>query len=327
MKKSFFTALCILLCCISFAQKNSIKKSGNPILKGWYADPEVALYGKQYWIYPTMSAPFEKQVYMDAFYSNDLVTWKKQPHILDSTIIKWVKSALWAPAAIKKDKKYYLFFGANDIHDGTKEVGGIGVAVADKPAGPYKDYLGKPLVGDIYNGAQPIDQYVFKDKDGTYYLIYGGWSHCNMAKLKNDFTGFIPFADGTTFKPITPEGYVEGPMMFIRKGKYYFMWSEGSWAHSNYRVAYAIADNVMGPFKKMGTILQQDPKVGTGAGHHSVMQIPKTDDWYIVYHRRPLIETDQNHRVTCMDRMYFDQTGFIKPVKMTNEGVNQRKLK
>jgi beta-xylosidase len=314
MKKSSLIAFSILLCC-------------NVLLKGWYADPEVAIYGKQYWIYPTMSAPFNEQVYMDAFNSTDLITWKKQPHILDSTIIKWVKSALWAPAAVKKDNKYYLFFGANDIHDGKKEVGGIGVAVADNPAGPYKDYLGKPLVGDIYNGAQPIDQYVFKDKDGTYYLIYGGWSHCNIAKMKSDFTGFIPFADGTTFKSITPEGYVEGPMLFIRKGKYYLMWSEGSWAHSNYRVAYAMADNVMGPYEKIGTILQQDPKVGTGAGHHSVMQIPKTDDWYIIYHRRPLTETDQNHRVTCIDRMYFDKAGFIKPVKITNEGVNQRKLK
>jgi len=311
----------------TYAQKKVLKTSQNPVIKGWYADPEVAIYGKQYWIFPTMSAPFEQQVYMDAFYSTDLINWNKQINILDSSIIKWVKSALWAPASIKKDNKYYLFFGANDIHDGKKEVGGIGVAVADKPAGPYKDYLGKPLVGDIFNGAQPIDQYVFKDTDGTYYLIYGGWSHCNIAKLKNDFTGFIPFADSTTFKSITPEGYVEGPIMFIRNKKYYFMWSEGSWAHSNYRVAYAIADNVMGPFKKIGTILEQDPKVGTGAGHHSVMQIPNTDDWYIVYHRRPLNQTDQNHRVTCIDRMYFDNNGLIEPVKMTFEGVNQRKLK
>lgn len=327
MKKTCLLGVLILFFCNLFAQNKVIKKSGNPIIKGWYADPEVAIYGNQYWIYPTMSAPFNEQVFMDAFHSSDLVNWKKQPHILDSSIIKWVKSALWAPAAIKKENKYYLFFGANDIHDGTKEIGGIGVAVADSPAGPYKDYLGKPLVGDIYNGAQPIDQYVFKDKDGTYYLIYGGWSHCNIAKLKSDFTGFMPFADGATFKPITPDGYVEGPIMFIRNSKYYFMWSESSWAHSNYKVAYAIADNVMGPFKKIGTILEQDPKVATGAGHHSVMQIPKTDDWYIVYHRRPLNETDQNHRVTCIDKMFFNENGLINPVKITFKGVNQRKLK
>jgi beta-xylosidase len=76
--------------------------------------------------------------------------------------------------------------------------------------------LGKPLIDKFHNGAQPIDQFVFKDKDGQYYLYYGGWKHCNVAKLKNDFTGFIPFEDGKIFKEITPESYVEGPFMFIR---------------------------------------------------------------------------------------------------------------
>jgi len=103
------------------------------------------------------------------------------------------------------------------------EKGGIGVAVmTDKPEGPFKDYLGKPLIDKFYNGAQPIDQFVFKDKDGQYYIIYGGWQHCNIARLKNDFTAIIPFKDGTMFKEITPKGYVEGPFMFMRNNKYYF---------------------------------------------------------------------------------------------------------
>ena len=68
---------------------------------------------------------------------------------------------MWAPAVTEKGGKYYFFFGANDIHDDVKQVGGIGVGVADNPAGPFKDYLGKPLIGKIYNKAQPIDQFVF----------------------------------------------------------------------------------------------------------------------------------------------------------------------
>jgi beta-xylosidase len=152
-------------------------------------------------------------------------------------------------------------------------------------------------------------------------MIYGGWRHCNIAKLKPDFTGFVPFDDGTTFREVTPEGYVEGPFMFMRNGKYYFMWSEGGWTGPNYSVAYAIADSPFGPFKRVGKILQQDPAVATGAGHHSVIQVPGTDRWYIVYHRRPLTETDGNHRETCIDSMYFDEQGMIKPVKITVEGV------
>ncbi|WP_022823384.1 glycoside hydrolase family 43 protein [Hymenobacter norwichensis] len=299
-------------------------QSGNPIFPGWYADPEAIIFGKQYWVYPTYSAPYNQQVLMDAFSSPDLVHWTKHPRIVDTASVKWAKRAMWAPSVIKKDSKYFLFFGANDVHEG--EIGGIGVAVADRPEGPFKDLLGKPLVGNIHNGAQPIDQFVFQDKDGQYYLLYGGWSHCNMARLKPDFTGFLPFPDGSTFKEITPQNYVEGPLMFQRGGKYYFMWSEGGWTGPNYSVAYAVADSPLGPWQRAGRILQQDPKVATGAGHHSVLQVPGTDEWYIVYHRRPLTETDQNHRVTCIDRMYFDAQGRIQPVKITEEGVAARKL-
>jgi beta-xylosidase len=301
--------------------------SGNPIVKGWYADPEGVIFNKQYWVYPTYSAPYNEQVKLDAFSSPDLVHWTKHPSIVDSSAVRWVKRALWAPAVVEKGGKYYLFFGANDIHDDKKEVGGIGVAVADNPAGPFRDYLGKPLVGQIHNKAQPIDQFVFKDKDGAYYLIYGGWGHCNIARLNDDFTGFISFADGTTFREVTPKGYVEGPVMFIRNGKYYFMWSEGGWTGPDYSVAYAVASSPFGPFERVGKILQQDPTVATGAGHHSVIQVPGTDEWYIVYHRRPLTETDGNHRETCIDRMSFDAKGNIQPVKITKEGVSARTLK
>lgn len=305
--------------------KTASKTSGNPVFPGWYADPEGVIFGKKYWIYPTYSAPYNQQVFFDAFSSPDLVTWTKHSRILDSTAVKWAKRAMWAPAIVEKSGKYFLFFGANDVHEG--EIGGIGVAVADNPAGPFRDYLGKPLVGQIHNGAQPIDQFVFKDKDGQYYLIYGGWSHCNIARLKDDFTGFLPFPDGTTYREITPKNYVEGPIMFVRNGTYYFMWSEGGWTGPNYSVAYATSSSPFGPFERVGKILQQDSTVARGAGHHSVIQVPGKDEWYIVYHRRPLTETDGNHRETCIDRMYFDEKGAIKPVKITVEGVEARALK
>jgi beta-xylosidase len=300
--------------------------SHNPVFEGWYADPEGAIFNKQYWIYPTYSAPYNQQVFLDAFSSTDLVNWNKHSRILDTANVKWAKRAVWAPAIVEKGGKYYLFFGANDIQNDNQQ-GGIGVAVADNPAGPFKDYLGKPLIDKFYNGAQPIDQFVFKDKDGQYYIIYGGWRHCNIAKLKDDFTGLIPYDDSTTFKEITPKGYVEGPFMFIRNGKYYFMWSEGGWTGPNYSVAYAIANSPFGPFERVGKILQQDSTIATGAGHHSVIHADKNNKWFIVYHRRPLGEIDGNHRVTCIDEMFFDEKGFIKPVKMTFEGVKKLSLK
>jgi beta-xylosidase len=326
VKKLFISFLIFSLSNTVSAQKNKLAvTSGNPVFPGWYADPEGIIFNNQYWIYPTYSAPYDKQVFLDAFSSHDLINWTKHPNILDTSSIKWAKRAMWAPSIIEKKGKYYLFFGANDIQN-DNEVGGIGVAVADNPGGPFKDHLGKPLIDKFHNGAQPIDQFVFKNADGKYYLIYGGWRHCNIARLNNDFTGFVPYEDGTTFKEITPKGYVEGPFMFIRKGKYYFMWSEGGWTGPDYSVAYAIADSPFGPFKRVAKILQQDPKIATGAGHHSIIRNPKKDKWYIVYHRRPLTETDGNSRVICIDRMYFDEGGFIKPVLITNEGVEKNLL-
>lgn len=302
------------------------KNINNPIFKGWYADPEGIVFDNTFWVYPTFSAPYEDQVFLDAFSSKDLIHWTKHPRILDTIAVKWAKRAMWAPSIIKNENKYFLFFGANDIQN-NNEVGGIGIAVASKPEGPYKDYLGKPLIDKFYNGAQPIDQFAFRDKNGQYYLIYGGWRHCNIAKLKSDFTGFEPFGDTTVFKEITPDNYVEGPFMFIRNNKYYFMWSEGGWGGPDYCVAYAIADSPMGPFNRTGKILVQDPKIASGAGHHSIIKAPNSDKYYIVYHRRPPSETDINSRETCMEEIHFDENGFIKPIAITIEGVKEYGVK
>lgn len=152
-------------------------------------------------------------------------------------------------------------------------------------------------------------------------MYYGGWRHCNVVRLNEDLTSLGTHEDGSTYKEITPEGYVEGPYMLKKDGKYYFMWSEGGWTQDNYCVAYAIADNPFGPFRRIGKILQADPEVGTGAGHHSVLKGRGKDEWYIVYHRHPLGATDGNDRVVCVDRMYFEPDGTIRPVRITFEGV------
>ena len=290
------------------------QKIQNPIFEGWYADPEVIRYDDTYWIYPTSSNGAMKATYFNAFSSKDLKTWECHECILDTATVSWAWKAMWAPSVLKKDGKYFFFFSANDIHQG--EVGGIGVAWSDKPEGPYSDMLGEPLISDVVNGAQPIDQFVYKDGD-EYYMYYGGWGHCNVVRLKDDFTGIRPFEDGTMYKEVTPELYVEGPFMFKKDGKYYFMWSEGSWTGVDYSVAYAISDSPFGPFERVGKILQQDPEVGTGAGHHSVLHKEETDEWFIVYHRHPLGDSEGTHRVVCIDKMEFAADGTIKPVVMT----------
>ena len=161
------------------AQKKDKKEyAGNPVFSGWYADPEAIIFGSTYWIYPTYSDDYGsqqtrslltprqlalqkntinqqylKQTFLDAFSSKDLTNWVKHPRVLDIKDVAWAAYSIWAPSITKKDDKYYLFFGANDIQNNQQE-GGIGVAVSDKPEGPFKDHIGKPLIDKFYNNAQ-----------------------------------------------------------------------------------------------------------------------------------------------------------------------------
>src|SRR5580765_684618 len=75
--------------------------SGNPILPGWYADPEAHVFGGQYWIFPTYSAPYDQQTFLDAFSSRDLIAWEKHPRVLDIADVSWAKRAVWAPSIVE----------------------------------------------------------------------------------------------------------------------------------------------------------------------------------------------------------------------------------
>ncbi len=287
-------------------QNRTPKLSGNPVFLGWYADPELHHFEGRYYIYPTFSAAYEEQTFFEVFGSDDLTNWTNEGRILDFKDVPWsTNRAAWAPSITVKNGHYYFYFSAGDG-------AGIGVAICDSPTGPFKDALGQPLIREYHHGAQPIDAHAFIDDDGKAYLYYGGWKHAVVVELGEDMISTVG-----EFHEITPEHYVEGPFMVKRNGTYYFMWSEGSWGDASYSVAYARSDSPFGPFVRHGKVLESDPKVGNSAGHHSVLQIPGTDDWIIAYHRRPIDETARDHRVTCLERMIFDENGDILPVVLT----------
>ena len=233
MKKAGMSAAVAMAAALAF---------GNPIFDGWYADPQIRRYGDTYWVFPTRSDRFAAQTAFDAFSSRDMKTWTKHESILTTNEVKWARGAMWAPDAHEVDGKYYLFFSANDAYPvggrrgdgepqkepGLQKYGGIGVAVADRPEGPYRDLIGKPLIDRFWNCAQPIDQYVF-EHEGEWFMIYGGWGRCNLVKLAKDFKSLVPFEGGAMWRDMTPKHYVEGSGMFERKGKWYFMYSSGAW--------------------------------------------------------------------------------------------------
>lgn len=287
----------------------------NPIVSGWYADPEARFYEGRYWIYVTQSfSAYADQMNLDAFSSDDLIHWEKHPNIIDMSGYPYIHQAVWAPTIIEKGGKYYLIFASNDIQS-NDEIGGLEIAVADNPAGPFVNHTGKTLVDKFIHGAQPIDAHLFKDDDGTVYLYYGGWGHCNVAIMNETMDGFIPHEDGSIFKSITPNGYVEGPCMLKRNGVYHFMWSQGGWTNGTYHVCTSHSASPL-EIVPEGKVILDSSELANGPGHNGYLNIPGTDKWLMVYHRRIIGDLECGHRMLCIDALNFDGDEIL-PVQMT----------
>ncbi|MDH6612353.1 beta-xylosidase [Streptomyces sp. SAI-208] len=283
----------------------------SPVLPGLNADPNIVRFGDTFYLYPTTDG-FEgwSGTQFKAYSSTDLVHWKDHGVVLDlGPDVAWADSRAWAPTIAEKDGKYYFYFCAD---------ANIGVAVSDSPTGPFKDALGQPLLKAGQFSGQMIDPAVFTDDDGQSYLYWGN-GHAYVAPLNADMTS----VDLTKTKDITPSGYNEGSFVVKRSGTYYFMWSENDTRDENYRVAYATGPSPTGPWTKRGVILEKDLSLGIkGPGHHSVVQVPNTDDWYIAYHRFAVPGGDGTHRETTVDRLEFDSEGLIRKVAPTLTGVD-----
>ena len=282
----------------------------NPIVDGWYADPEARIYNGKYYVYVTGGN-------ITCFSSDDLIHWEKHEGIFVREEFPHVHKCIWAPTVIDKDGKYYLIFASNDIHT-DDEGGGLEIAVSDSPTGPFHAFIEGSLVPKIINGAQPIDAHLFKDDDGSIYLYYGGWHHCNVCKMNDDMTGLdpLPDGDGEYFREITPLDYNEAPCMLKKDGKYYFMWSCGNYMDGSYRVSYTVSDSPTGNIKGGTPILASQPPLAEGPGHHGYLYLLERDEYLIVYHRRIIGDSIPGHRVLCMEKMNVHD-GVIDPITMT----------
>jgi len=315
----------------------SIQANNNPVLPGFYADPQV-LYAQKtnkYYIYPT-SDGFSGWggYYFNAFSSDDLAAWTNEGTILDMSTgqVAWANGNAWAPTISEKKQddgsyKYYLYFSGNAVNGSGKQ---IGVAVADDPAGPFTD-SGKAMIATSpTGGGQQIDPCVFTDPVSGKNYIYWGNGYLAVAELNDDM---VSLKAGTT-KVITPSGgttanyaYREGSYVFYRNGIYYFLWSVDDTGVANYHVAYGTSSSPSGPITVAANpivIIQDAANKIYGTGHNSVLQIPGRDEWYIVYHRINAAYMNNGpgyHREVCIDKMEFNADGTIKQVKPTNEGV------
>ena len=288
----------------------------NPIVQGWYADPESRVYNGKVYLYVTRSLPFEEQTNLDVVVSEDLEHFEIVNDILDISTFKGATHAVWAPSSIEKDGRYYLIFAANNIFS-EEEIGGLYIGVSDTPVGPFKNIYedGRPFLNRIINGAQPIDAHFYKEGEEIY-LFYGGWQHLNFAKLNDTLTEIIPLegvTDENGFLEITPPDYIEAPCVIKMDGKYCLTYSTGYWGSGTYCVKAAIGENLYGPFSHSKTVLASN-EVGEGPGHNGVFMFHGKH--YMSYHRRIVGDTARDHRILCIDEMEI-KDGEIQPVNIT----------
>lgn len=280
------------------------KPAPPPILDGFTADPSIRLFGDTYYIYPTSDKPNWQTTDFSVWSSKNLVEWKKERMILDvANDLKWAKVEAWAPDVIERNGTYYMYFCAQ---------GNIGVATSKSPTGPFVDALGKPLVAKG-TGVQTntIDPYPFIDDDGQAYLYYGNGKLGNVYKLKPDMVTL----DGPVHT-IELRDHREAPVVFKRNGKYYFMWSIDDARSPDYRVGWGVADSPLGPVRSPDrdfiVLRRNGPAVATA--HHSVVNVPGTDRWYVAYHRHALPQGNGYQRQTVLARMTFNADGSIQPM-------------
>lgn len=275
------------------------------------ADPSVHVFNDKLYIYPShdwdSGAAFDDDgghFEMKDYHVLTLTDIENEEatdcgKILDLQDIPWAGRQMWDNDVVEKDGKYYLIFSAKDKND----VFHLGVAVADRPEGPFKP---QP---DPIRGSYSIDPCVFKDDDGSIYVYFGGlWGGqlqrykdnkaigkeylpegdepalpSRVVKMTDDVLQFaeepkpvvVVDDNGEPLKASDSHRFFEASWMHKCNGKYYFSYSTGD----THLLCYAVGDNPYGPFTYKGVVLE--PVVGWTT-HHSIVQYK--GKWYLFHH-------------------------------------------
>ncbi len=313
--KTFAILLLVILSKLSFAQ--------NPIILNQFtADPTARVFNEKVYLFPShdIQAPDGKNLRKDwfcmedyhVFSSDNLTDWVDHGIIVTQDKVPWVDSmsySMWAPDCIERNGKYYFYFPANikqtDLN-GRKGFG-IGVAIADRPEGPYM-----PLPEPIEN-VRGIDPCVFIDRDGQAYLY---WSQGNIygAKLKENMTELE--SEPVVLKDLPEKGLKEGPFVFENNGIYYLTFPHVE--KKTERLEYAMSDKPLGPFKMTGVIMDES-STGCWTNHHSLLNFK--DQWYLFYHHNDLSPGFDKNRSARIDSLFFNPDGTIRKVIPTLRGV------
>ena len=318
MKKLLTSAAVLIFAACSQSPDEVILTGTNPIITGQFtADPTARVFEGKIYMYPSHDIPsvithhdgsawFSMPDY-HVFSSEDLASWSDHGVILRQEDVPWGKPdayAMWAPDCVQKDGKYYFYFpDAPAAGWGF----GIGVAVSDKPAGPFVPQ-DKPI-----QGVAGIDPCVLVDDDGKAYIYWSGMGlrGCRLADNMLELEGEQVRLD----EPL-PEGFKEGPFAFKHNGRYYLTYP---WVRKDTEaLAYAMSDNPLGPFEYKGIIMKESP-TGCWTNHHSLVEY--RGEWYLFYHHNDYSPHFDKNRSARIDRVFFNEDGTIQEVVPTHRGV------
>ncbi|MES2775644.1 MAG: family 43 glycosylhydrolase [Bacteroidota bacterium] len=304
-----------------FTTADPVLFAQNPIIRNQYsADPTARVFGDKVFLFPSHDILategkgrvgwFCMEDY-HVFSSTNLTDWADHGVIVTQNEIPWVRPnsySMWAPDCIERNGKYYFYYPTSPKDTVTNGRGfTIGVAVADKPEGPY---IAEPLP---IKGVRGIDPNVFIDKDGQAYLY---WSAGNIfaAKLKANMLELD--SEVKTLENLPTKGLKEGPYVFERMGKYYLTFPHVE--NKIERLEYAMGDNPMGPFKMTGVIMDESES-GCWTNHHSLVQFK--NQWYLFYHNKDYSPSFDKARSVRADSLSFNEDGTIAKVLPTLRGI------
>lgn len=307
--------LVALLSTTVLAQKAHTVTVGNPIIKNKFtADPAALVVGNTVYLYTghdEMKPPkdgYEMNEWL-CYTSTDMLNWKEQPVPLHVTDFAWAKGDAWASQVIEQDGKYYWYAA---VEHGTIPGKSIAVAVADNPAGPFKDAKGSALITnnmttDAKSFWDDIDPTVIID-NGQAYLFLGN-TKCYYARPKSNMIEL----DGP-IKTIALPNFTEAPWIHIHNGWYYL-----SYAYEfPEKIAYAMSRSVTGPFVFKGIL--NEVAGNSNTNHQAIIDFKGNS--YFIYHNGTLTADGGSfRRSVCIDRLYYNKDGTIKRVIMTTEGL------
>lgn len=302
------------------AYENIKSSFNNPIItEKFTADPSTLVHKDSVYLYAGHDeAPDDFHFYkMDewlVYSSSDLETWKEHPVPLKPSDFKWAKGDAWAAEVIEKEGKFYWYVTVE--HDDSHPGKAIGVAVADKPVGPFKDAIGEALITndmtteDTDISWDDIDPTVFIDDDGQAYMYWGN-TVCYYVKLKDnmlEMEGEIQTVDLPNF--------VEAPWIH-KKGDWYYLTYAFGFPE---KTAYAMSKSVTGPWEYKG--LLNEVAGNSNTNHQAILEFKGKD--YFVYHNGSIEPNGGSfRRSVCIDRLYYNADGTLKRVQMTSEGIQK----